>query len=112
MTMKPTYPHIVCSLGFACAFAFFSSHASAGSDKIPGKSHRIAEAQQETTITGMNGRQTTVKSTTLFLTGPEARISETPATTPVTAEKKADAPFANAMATGEKDLAAKSRQSC
>lgn len=108
MTIKPTYPHIVCSLGFACAFAALAASAHAASDKNSGKSHRIAETQQETTITGTDGRQTTVKSATLFLTGPEARIRETPATTPAPAEKNAAAPFANVMASEEKDLAAKS----
>jgi len=75
MTMKPIYPHIVCSLGFACAFAALAASAHGASDKNSGKSHRIAETQQENTITGTNGRQSTVKSTTQFLTGPEARIS-------------------------------------
>ena len=102
-------PLIVPALGLAL---LLTAAPGSASDKNSGKSHRIAEAQQETTITGTNGRQTTVKSATQFLTGPEARIRETPATTPATtpapAEKNAAAPFANVMATEDKDLAAKS----
>ena len=98
-------PLIVPALGLAL---LLTAAPGSASDKNSGKSHRIAETQQETTVTGTNGRQTTVKSTTLFLTGPEARIHETPATTPEPVEKKAPEPFAEVMATKEKNPAAKS----
>jgi len=106
MTIRPTYPHSVCSLGFACAFAALAAPANAACE---GPSRRIAEAQQSTTIADTNGRQHVVKSTTQFLTGPEAHIPETPADTQEPAEKKADSVFATVMATEEKNRAAKSQ---
>ena len=99
------YPPVVRSLGLTLLLTALAASAHAAS---AGANHRIAETQQETTITGTNGRQNAVKSTTLYLTGPEARIRETPAETPKPAEKKAASSFATAMATEEKNLTAKS----